>query len=209
MGKPSSSYLTFEQVILRSHNLVSLHDSLVQHLGTMDPALDFSDLLRAAVVLSVASMDAYYTDIFAERLVPFLKKKGCNQDLATLLEEAGLDASVALELLSMDRPFRRVRTLIESHLDRHVTQRLNIIDDLFNAYGIRSLSTNAEKKLKRKRLCREIELLVERRHVIAHDGDLDKHGKLIPLGATWVRNRIKDVQKFVSACDEILRNQLG
>ena len=195
--------------MIRSHNLISLHNSLHEGLAQADPVLDFSDLLRAAVVLSVAAMDSYFTDIFAERLVPFLKRKGCNPKLALLLEKSGLDATVALELLSMDRPFRRVRTLIESHLELHVTQRIAIIDALFAAYGIKNLCEHAEGKLKRKLLCRGIELLVERRHAISHDGDLNQHGKLAQIRATWVRNKLKDVQKFVGACDEILKNQLG
>ena len=207
--KASSSYERFEKVILRSHNLVSLHDLLREKLGSLDPSRDFSDLLRSAIVLSVAAMDAYFTDVFAERLAPYLKKQRCGNRLAELLEEAGLTAAVTLELLSMDRPYRRIRTLIEAYLERQVTQRLDAINALFDAYGIQDLGGNAQAKLKRKRLCREIEVLVQRRHDIAHDGDLDRYGKLRLLKHTWVRNRLRDVQLFVGACDEILRNQLG
>ena len=207
--KPSSSYLTFEKVMLRSHNLISLHDLLSEKLSSLDSSLDFSDLLRSAIVLSVAAMDSYFTDVFAERLVPYLKKMRCGDRLATLLEEAGLTTAVALDLLPMDRPYRRIRTLIEAHLAKHVTHRLSAINELFAAYGIQDLCDSAQAKLKRKRLCREIEILVQRRHDIAHEGDLDRHGKLRSLSQTWSRNRLRDVQLFVGACDEILQNQLN
>ncbi len=207
--KSSKAYDQFEQVILRSHNLVSLHAFLDEKFGAADYALDFSDLLRAAVVLSVAAMDAYYTDVFAERLVPFLKKNGANRRLAKLLESAGLDAKVALELLPMKRPYRRIRKLIESHLERHVTQRLEVVDKLFLAYGVGNLCRRAEANLGRKRLCSGITKLVERRHCIAHEGDLNHHGNLISLDPTWVRNRLKDVQRFVGECDLILRKELA
>jgi len=206
--RSSEAYKRFAQVILRSHNLISLFEFLDERFGA-DPDLDFSDLLRSAVVLSVAAMDAYFTDVFAEKLVPFLKRKGSNRKLVALLEKAGLDASVALELLPMKRPYRRIRSLIDAHLERHVTQRLGVIDRLFGAYGVQNLSKRAEARLLRHRLCREIEVLVSRRHSIAHDGDLNRHGRLVPLEIKWVRNRLKDVQKFVGACDEILRGELG
>jgi len=208
-SQPSKSYFKFEKVILRSRNLVSLHNALKAHLGASDRSLDFSDLLRAAVVISVAAMDAYFTDIFAERLVPYLKKKRCGHELAQLLEEAGLTTGVALDLLQMNRPYRRIRTLIEGHLERQVTQRIDGINALFDTYGIEDLCGNAQAKLKRKRLCAEIKILVQRRHDIAHEGDLDRHEGLRLLKHTWVRNRLRDVQLFVGACDEILRSQLG
>jgi len=209
MPKASLSYRRFQEVILRSHKLVSLHEFLEEKLGSRDPSLDFSDLLRSAIVLSVAAMDAYFTDVFAERLVPYLKKKRCGNRLAELLEEAGLTAAVTLELLPMDRPYRRIRTLIEVYLERQVTQRLDAINALFDAYGIQDLCGNAQAKLERKKLCREIEVLVQRRHDIAHEGDLDRHGNLRSLKHTWVRNRLRDVQLLVGACEEILQDQLG
>ena len=207
-GEPSKSYHKFEGVILRSHHLISLYEFLKTHLGPSDPSLDFSDLLRAAIVIAVAGMDAYFTDVFAERLVPFLKKKGTTKGLTSLLKDAGMDVEMALQLLSMQRPFRKIRTLVETHLERHVTQRTKAIDELFEVYGIPKICDNVERKLKRKRLLREVELLVERRHAIAHEGDLNSHGKLADLNGTWVRNRVLDVQRLVATVDEILQNQL-
>lgn len=204
---PSKSYRRFEGVILRSHHLISLYGFLKPHAESFDSSFDLSDLLRTAVVIAVAGMDAYFTDVFAERLVPFLKKKGTTKGLTDLLEAAGMDVEMALQLLSMQRPFRRIRTLVEIHLTRHVTQRTKAINELFKAYGIPDICENVEKKLKRKRLLREIEILVERRHAIAHDGDLDSHGNPVDISETWVRNRVCEVQKLVATVDEILQNQ--
>jgi len=46
-------------------------------------------MARAAVVLAVAAMDSYFTDVFVERLVPFIRKKGTTKDLVALLERLG------------------------------------------------------------------------------------------------------------------------
>ena len=102
---PSRSYIRFEGVIKRSLNLLSLQPAVDKLLAGGNPAPDLSDMARAAVVLAVAAMDAYFTGVFAERLVPYLKRKRTTPPaLAAVLQKAGLDTSLALELLVMERP---------------------------------------------------------------------------------------------------------
>jgi len=95
---PSKAYFTFERTIERSLNLIVLQKPteriIIAHKTTSQ--VDSSDLLRAALVLGVAAMDSYFTDIFAERFVPYLKKKGPNKEMVILLEEAGLGVEMAL-----------------------------------------------------------------------------------------------------------------
>ena len=76
--QPSKSYLTFEKVIQRSLALIAVQQPVEKIMGLKpeQPPIDLSDMTRAAVVLAVAAMDSYFTDVFAERLVPYLKKKG-------------------------------------------------------------------------------------------------------------------------------------
>ena len=206
----SKSYLKFEKVILRSLNLIDIQKPVEklfinrQLIDNFDP----SDLSRAAVVLSVAAMDAYFTDIFIERFNSYLKKRGVTDDLVEILSKAGLNTRVALELLSMERPLRRIRCLLEEYLDTHTMQKTAVIDDLFKAYRIVGLSSHVQKYKNRKTLIRSIEILVQRRHQIAHEGDMNSYRKPNPISSQEMKRRIKDVVLFVAGAEEILRKQL-
>ena len=85
---------TFNATSARAKALIALHASLspAQIAAMPDP----NDLLRSAIALSIAGMDAYFTDRFSESLVRFLKKNGAKPDLISLLFGAGLDTKVAL-----------------------------------------------------------------------------------------------------------------
>jgi hypothetical protein len=207
---PSKSYFKFEKVILRSLNLIDVQKQ-VEKLFVSRQLIDHfdpSDLCRAAVVLSVAAMDAYFTDIFIERFNSYLKMKGITDDLVEILNKAGLNTRVALELLSMERPLRRIRSLLEEYLDLRTMQRTEVIDNLFKAYGITNLSSHVEKYKGRKTLIRSIEILVERRNQISHEGDMNSHRKLNPISSKEMKKRIQDIVRFVSGTEAILRRQL-
>ena len=165
-----------------------------------------SDITRSAVMLGVASMDTYFTARFAEILVPYIKKHGAKPSLITLLSSAGLDTAQAIEMLKMDRPYRRIRTLIDAYLDRYTTQRVEVIDNLFICYGLKGLCANSQKKANRKNLLRRVELLVQRRHQIVHDGDLNAHDKLCKIDHEEVLRKLKDVKLFVDSAHSITEN---
>lgn len=206
---PSRSYIRFEGVIKRSLNLLSLQPAVDKLFAGGNPQPNLSDMTRAAVVLAVAAMDAYFTAVFAERLVPYIKKmKTAPPALAAVLQKAGLDASLALELLAMERPYRRIRKLMDAYLAQHVTQRVEVIDELFLAYGLKGFCHHVQNKAKRKTLLASIRNLVDRRHQIAHKGDLNSHGRLRKIAPAQMRTRVMHVVKFVAAADEILQNQL-
>jgi hypothetical protein len=208
-AKLSRSYEKFERTVERSLNLMSLQQGIqkVFNAGNQDK-VDPSDLTRAAVVLSVAAMDAYFTDVFAERFIPFLKNKGPTDKICEILNKAGLNTKVALELLSKDRPYRRIRTLIEQYFDRHTTQRVETIDDLFLSYGIKNFSQNIQKLKGRKRLLRSIKIIVERRHKVVHEGDLNAHRRINPINYNEMKRRIIDVVAYVSGAEQILQTQI-
>ena len=48
------------------------------------------DIVRGAVVLSVAAFDAYVSDVFVEKLVPYIKNNSMNRDLLKFLESTGV-----------------------------------------------------------------------------------------------------------------------
>ena len=159
-----------------------------------------SDMGRFSIVLTVASMDDYFTRKYAEIMVKAIKKKGVSPSFTNMLEEAGLDLAGALELLSMERPYRKIRTLAQNYYQNYTTQSTSKIDKLFETVGISGLSKHAEKRSKRKTLTTSVNELVKRRHKIVHSGDLTRTGLIQKMDARTVK-RIKDVKLFVECSD--------
>ncbi|MBU4459734.1 MAG: hypothetical protein KJ579_04135 [Verrucomicrobia bacterium] len=164
----------------------------------------YEDMGRAGIVLGVAAMDAYFTARFEELTVPFLRRHAPTEAMVEFLSKAGLNIAEAIKLCAMDRPFRRVRSLIARHCDRFTAQDFEKIDGLFLSVNLKGISENAQRKTKRKTLKRSIELLVRRRHSIAHDGDVKKHGKLREVDWKQCERRLRDVWTFVNAAEAII-----
>lgn len=201
-----TAILTFESTSARASSLVALHSSLNETQRASMP--DCRDLLRSAIALSVAGMDAYFTDRFAESLVRFLKKRGATKGMIDLLSSAGLDAKAALEMLAMQRPYRRIRTIIESSLSEYTTQKQRVIDELFVVYGVKDLCRNAEGLSKRKKLLNSVNNAVLRRHSIVHGGDLNSHGKARLISEETAKRFIKDIDLFVHSAEDLLVKSL-
>lgn len=173
-----------------------------------DRYMKVSDLARASIVLSVSAMDGYFTRKFAETLIPFLKKKGPTKGIVKILEKAGFDITEAICLLNMRRPFRRIRTLVQGYLDRVVAQKFAVIDELFVCFGYKDFTHNIQKRTHRKRMLRTIEILIERRHDIVHDGDVDSRGRLKPLSIKQTHRRLKELARFVWYSERIINRQM-
>lgn len=210
---PSKSLAQFHLVLKRAKDL----RDLAEHLLSDEAKLDFdktgkfhgfSDMGRAAIVLAVSAMDQYFTRRFCELLVPFLKTHGPTPGLIEILAEAGFDTKEALVAIGMIRPYRRIRTLVEAHLDGYTTQRFEIIDRLFLSIGLKALCMNVAQKTKRKKIQSSIERLVDRRHEIAHAGDVNSYGKLTPIDFPTLKKRFEHLDLFVTSADEIIEARL-
>ena len=162
---------------------------------------------RFGIVLSVASMDDFFTRKYAEVMIKAIKKHGVNKGFTEMLESAGLDVAGALELISMDRPYRRIRTIAQDYYRNYTTQTTGKIDDLFKTIGISNLSIHAQNRSKRKTLISSVTELVKRRHKIVHSGDLTRTGKLQKIDQKTV-NRIKDIKIFVNFANDHIDNYL-
>ena len=166
-----------------------------------------SDMGRFGIVLSVASMDDYFTRKYAEVMIKAIKKHGVNKGFTEMLESAGLDVAGALELISMDRPYRRIRTIAQDYYRNYTTQTTGKIDDLFKTIGISNLSNHAQNRSKRKTLISSVTELVKRRHKIVHSGDLTRTGKLQKIDQITV-NRIKNIKIFVNCANDHIDSYL-
>ena len=204
----SRAYTKFQKSVTRSLALTRDYHRLRKLKRINIKIRAPKDLIRASVVLSVAALDAYITEVFAEKLIPYIKKYKPGETLINILRESGLDTEEALNLIKMDRPYRRIRNLVGKHYDTYTTQRFEVIDNLFIAYKLKDITDMAQGKSGRRTLKRSVEILVERRHKIAHDGDYNSHKKLININATQTRKRINDLKLFVQYLDEIIENRI-
>ncbi|MEW7986465.1 MAG: HEPN domain-containing protein [Candidatus Thiodiazotropha sp.] len=174
---------------------------------TYNTLTEASDMGRFGIVLAVASMDDYFTRKYAEIMVKAIKKKGVNSKFTEMLEEAGLDVAGALELLAMERPYSRIRSLAENYYSNYTTQSTDKIDKLYETIGIKNLSKHAQNRSKRKTLIASITKLVKRRHKIVHAGDLTRQGKLQKIDLPTVK-RIDHVKIFVESAEAHIEHYL-
>ena len=208
MPNKSKALKKFEKTIKRSTALISTYRSLLRQRGNDGTIRAPRDLIRAAVVLSVAALDAYVTDVFSEKLVPYLRKYKPDDLLVKILRDAGLDTYEALTLIKMDRPFRRIRTMVNTYYKTYTTQKFDVIDKLFLSFRLKDITDKAQAKSKRKYLKKSVSKLIERRHKIAHGGDYNSHGNLNKINLKETEKRIDALKLFVHCIDEIVSNRI-
>lgn len=205
---PSKAHEKFSKTIKRCKTLINSYETLHKLNSKNSEIPAPKDIVRGAVILAVSALDAYVTDVFSEKLVPYLKRYKADDSLINLLANAGLDTKEALILISMDRPYRRIRTLIQKYYNTYTTQRFKVIDQIFVPYRLKNLSDNAAKKAGRKNIKRSVEKLIERRHQIAHAGDYNSHGKICNIDEEEIEKRVNDLNLIVDKMDEIICNKI-
>ncbi|MGE6666710.1 HEPN domain-containing protein [Paenibacillus xylanexedens] len=205
---PSKSFEKFTKTINRCEILVDTYIDLKAISDQDEISNPTKDIVRAAVVLSVAALDAYVTDVFAEKLVPYLKRYTPDDSLIKILSDAGLNTKEALTLLKMDRPYRRIRTLIEIYYSKYTTQKFEVIDKLFLQYRLKNITENAARKSGKVLIKKSVEALIQRRHDIAHDGDYNSHGRIKDISEVVILRRINDLNILVTMMDELICNKI-
>ncbi len=163
------------------------------------------DLFRAGIVLSVAAMDAYFTDRFCEGLIKYIEKNELNDYLEKILSNSGLNIAKSIEILDNKRPKRVLSNMVRRHLSRHVTQNFKTIDKLYKALGFeKPLTICVQERSNRVRLLSSVTKLIERRHKIVHSGDYNQHGRLNQVDYRYMLRKIIEVRRLVDSCDEEL-----
>ena len=117
------------------------------------------------------------------------------------MSSAGLDTKKALELVTLERPFRRIHAMIDAYLSRYTTQSVAAINDLFICYGLKQYVQNAANRTKKKSTLTNVMNLIERRHQIVHDADINSRGKLQPIYHDKIEEQILSLAEFVTSCD--------
>lgn len=198
----------FDKTILRCKEQIQLYERL-KSIQEEYPEIGISvsqDILRGAIVLAVAAFDAYATDCFVEMFIPYIKKRGVDESLTELLAKAGFDIKFAVGLIESERPYRKIRTLIEKYYATYTTQRLHVIDELFVQFHIKKITENAAQKSGRKTLLSSVEKIIQRRHYIVHDGDYNEFKRIKNVSASDLK-RIDDLVVLVSNMEDIVQNK--
>lgn len=177
-----------------------------QEDGEWDESDD--DLFRAGVVLSVAAMDAYFTDRFCEALIPYVNRNGINKGLKDLLCESGLTITKCIEMFDNKRPKRVLSNMVRRHLSTFVTQNFKTVDNLYKCLGFeKPITLVAQDLSKRTRLLRSISRLVERRHKIVHAGDYNHHGNLNAIEYQRSFKKILEIRVLVGHTERVLSGE--
>ncbi len=204
MASGTKPHTVFLKVIHRAEQLIELRAT--------QPEIDEpDDLLRAAVVLAVAAFDRYFTAKYCDVLVPHLKSgKKIYSSLFETLGKAGLTPEFTLqEIIPADRPYRKIRTIIQNSLSNYTSHRDDKIDELFSNVGLKNLCENAQAKAKRKNLLSRVMKLVDLRNEIAHEAHTKTNGDPRHISSDNVSSRINEMKLFVKCCDEIIDKKFG
>lgn len=205
----SKAHQKFIKTIRRCEQLVESYKKLKEldeEEGSEVPTP--KDIIRGAVVLSVAALDTYVTDVFSEKLVAYLKLYTPDESLIQLLYNAGLDTKEALNLVTMERPYRRIRTLVEGYYAAYTTQKFDVIDQIFLPYRLKGIVDNSVSKSGKVSIKTSVGKLIERRHEIAHAGDYNSHGRIIDIDEEKIGKRIRHLEILVTSMDEIICNRV-
>lgn len=202
----------FEQTIGRAEGLLALHRRL--HGRQARPEKGLSDLLRAALVLAVAGLDAHMVDLIV-RSVPHLARKGeLGVDVANWVKG---NAEETVACLGADDPHAALADLARSHLGDQTFQRAAMIEGVLQgALGCGPPWEAAGRRLSERKPWSEEKVkktlneYVERRHRIAHDGDLDpKTKKTRRVMLLWVAEGIRVVKAVGLGAEEVVSDHVG
>lgn len=191
----------FERAALRVVRLIEAHGTL--HGGGQGrPAQQAADVLRGAVVLAAAAVDAYVIDAFVEALPPVAKKGGLGLQAPDLMDgKAWLHAittgdptehlaSVARQKFAT-KTFQRASS-IQSHLREYLGYEVPW-DDIATRLG----HPNGDDARK------ELNGVVARRNSIAHASDvLPGQNRASAINRPYVERALKVVRATVEEIDD-------
>ena len=163
----------FHTCIDRAQNLLKIHKRA--HGKRSKPEKYLADAHRAAVVLAVSALDAYVRTVVIERIrTLLLEKKQLPQSLSckikTFLKEDGLlEAARQTDLLD------RVEKALSSDFERRSFQGSKVIEEYLELSGLPNVFSRIAKNMNANEqlLVEQLDGFTQRRHVIAHRGDLD------------------------------------
>lgn len=189
-----TALFNFRRTLDRVDNLINLNKRL-SNRGR--PPRENSDILRAAVVLSLGALDALVADAIVEAVAKASKQGKLGGRVAGWL---GKDGQQSLSILAHEQPHSAMAEFVADKLSGITLQRTAMIEDNLSAIlGVDLDWAAAAKRVGDSTTADDLQerlnCLSDRRNQIAHKGDI-KAGTTRPetIKRAWVERHIKDVR---------------
>lgn len=190
----------------RAKTLLKLHSS-----GTPGrPKRERGDILRAAVMLAVAAVDAYFHDKILERITPYLKAKkgkGLPGDLIKMLEKGG-GVEKLLGIFYEERPHRHIHTIVRQAQADITFQKPDKIESALRLVGVTDfwylVALKMRRRTSKKFLRRKLGQYAARRDAITHEADQATGKRLREISRPYVKLCLEFLTRFIKAADVVI-----
>ena len=192
-----SAFDQFRISISRVRDLIAVHNS-VQVIST--PALDLSDILRAALVLSVSALDYYVHEVV--RLGMLEIYSGSRPEPPAFSRfQVSLGSTRSLDNLLEDE-IRQRHSYKSFQQPDNIAEAIRLIADKKLWEEVGNLMDRPAKDIKQ-----ELSIIVDRRNKIAHEADIDP---TFDLGNKWSINEelVNDAVDFIEQVVESIHSIL-
>lgn len=205
-------------LVLRKNALVGINEFRHDEL---------SELLRAAIVVSVSALDRYCHEVLLSRIIDQMDRSEVNwpAELKKLslplifvkrsVKNAKLRKGIGGKVRT--RPMNIVKQGLQEKFHKDLTlQRPDDIATAWSMIGIKSLWSRCGKSMnvRAEEIKENLNRIIKRRNEIAHEGDIARvrnSGKIVvnPIENDAVCLDIKWLKKLVNAMDKNLKKRLG
>jgi hypothetical protein len=193
----------FVRCIKRAENLISFHKN------DENPQADnYCDAYRAAIVLTIAALDAYIRTVAIAKIVEKLKKKPKMSDPLCVYIKEIMSHESLLESAMNESFFLEIETQITNDFQKISFQGERRISHYMELAGYKNIIGIVAKKrnTNEHNLKKSIDTFTKRRHTIAHGGDYDINQtpfKEIEIEKPFAVECIKIVSDFTATLNEI------
>ena len=192
-----SAFDQFRISISRVRDLIAVHNS-VRVIST--PALDLSDILRAALVLSVSALDYYVHEVVRLGMLEIYSGSR-SEPPAFSRFQVSLGSTRSLDNLLEDE-IRQRHSYKSFQQPDNVAEAIRLISNKELWKEVGNLMDRPAKDIKQ-----ELSIIVDRRNKIAHEADIDP---TFDLGNRWSINEelVNDAVDFIEQVVESIHSIL-
>ncbi len=189
----SDAKSNFRRSMKRAQGLVELNRQLSQR-GR--PSRELHDVLRGAIVLALASLDALVADVIVEAIPAASRAGKLGKRVEGWVKE---EPDRFLDLLRAPDPHRALGESVKSKLAGVTFQRAQMIEDnLRNIIGVElsweKAGESETPRLDADEIKERLNKVVDRRNEIAHKGDT-KGSALTSISRSWVESNVELVSR--------------
>ncbi len=193
----------------RVRGVLALHPSLHGTRGR--PRQHVSDVLRGALVLAVGALDGLVLEASIEAVAPVAEAEGLGASYAKWVKD---DPAAFWDALTRLDPPSAIAEVGRARLSTTTFQRSQMIEGVLrDVVGCDAPWANAANRLSRsgrawaaEDVRKALDLIVERRHAIAHSGDLNPGLRATPITLRYVEEATNVVDAVgIAVCDVVNR----